>query len=300
MKNKKCFIMGLPNAGKTTFLAALWYAVSNDENAVQLNLSHIEGNISYLAKLSQQWLECQPLDRTKSGEEIKKLTIFLKDKKENYSLQFPDLSGETFQNWYSHRKIEKSLAKQVKEADSILFFINVKDIVGPVLINEANQYVDIERKESSSSKGNNKEHDPTIEGNLDSQNFIYKRKNIEHDPVSVQIVELLQFVSILKLSQSVKLGIVFSAWDLLEGNSIRPEDYAKQELVLLWQFLTTNRNSFEVSYWGISAQGGTIEEKDKLLSYDCPYERIQIVDNNMKISHDITSVVYKLIGEIDE
>lgn len=295
MKNKKCFIMGLPNAGKTTFLAALWYAISNGENAVRLNLSRIEGNISYLAKLSEQWLECQPLDRTKSGEEIKKISILLKDKKEEYSLQFPDLSGETFQNWYNHRKIEKSLAKQVKEADSILFFINVKDIVGPVLINEANQYIDRDE-----SKENIIVHDSTIESSLESQNSSSKRNRLKHDPVSVQIVELLQFVSILKLSQSVKLGIVFSAWDLLEENSIRPEDYAKQELILLWQFLATNKNIFEVSYWGISAQGGTIEEKDKLLSYERPYERIQIVDNNMKISHDITSVIYKLIGETDE
>lgn len=295
MKNKKCFIMGLPNAGKTTFLAALWYAISNGENAVRLNLSRIEGNISYLAKLSEQWLECQPLDRTKSGEEIKKISILLKDKNEEYSLQFPDLSGETFQNWYNHRKIEKSLAKQVKEADSILFFINVKDIVGPVLINEANQYIDRDE-----SKENVIVHDSTIESSLESQNSSSKRNRLKHDPVSVQIVELLQFVSILKLSQSVKLGIVFSAWDLLEENSIRPEDYAKQELILLWQFLVTNKNIFEVSYWGISAQGGTIEEKDKLLSYERPYERIQIVDNNMKISHDITSVIYKLIGETDE
>jgi len=298
MKNKKCFIMGLPNAGKTTFLAALWYAVSNGENAVQLELSHIEGDTSYLAKLSEQWIECQPLDRTKSGEEIKKITIFLKDKKENYSLQFPDLSGETFQNWYYHRKIEKSLAKQVKEADSILFFINIKDIVAPVLINEANQYVDNERKENIGYK--KAEHDSiTVEESLESQIFSYKRNKLEHDPVCVQIIELLQFVSILRFSQSIKLGIVFSAWDLLYGNSMRPEDYAKQELALLWQFLETNKNCLEVSYWGLSAQGGKIEEKDKLLSYECPYERIQVVDDDMNMSHDITSVVYKLIGEID-
>lgn len=277
MKDNKCFIMGLPNAGKTTFLAALWYVVSNGENDVQLELLRIEGDTNYLARLSEQWLECKSLARTKRGEEIKNLTVYLTDNKENYTLQFPDLSGETFQHWYTDRKIEEGLVKQVKEAGSILFIINVKDVIAPFLINEANQFLENDK-------------DEIVE---------YPRNKIKHDPVCVQIIELLQFISLLKSKQRINLGIVFSAWDLLEENSIKPEEYAKQELPLLWQFLKTNKNSFEVKYWGISALGGAIEETDKLLSYEHPYERIQVIDNDMNKSHDITSVVYEMIGEID-
>lgn len=277
MKDNKCLIMGLPNAGKTTFLAALWYVISNGENDARLELLRIEGNTNYLARLSEQWLECKPLARTKRGEEVKNLTVYLTDNKENYTLQFPDLSGETFQHWYTDRKIEESLAEQVKEADSILFFINVKDVIVPFLINEANQFLDIGKDEISG----------------------YPRNKIEHDPVCVQIIELLQFILSLKQAQRIKLGIIFSAWDLLEENSKKPEEYAKQELPLLWQFLKTNKNRFEVKYWGISALGGEIEESDKLLSYEHPYERIQVIDNDMNKSHDITSVVHEMIGEID-
>lgn len=277
MKENKCFIMGLPNAGKTTFLAALWYVVNNGENDAQLELFRIEGNTNYLAKLSESWLECKPIDRTKRGEEKKEITIYLTDKKENYAIQFPDLSGETFQNWYVQRKIEESLAEKIKEANSILFFINVKDIVSPFLINKANQYLE-----------------PAIEEKTNIRN------KIEHDPVCVQIIELLQFVSLIKKSERVKLGIVFSAWDLVEKYSIRPEDYAKQELPLLWQFLEVNKSRLEVSYWGISALGGAIEETDKLLSYAHPYERLQVMDSAMIKSHDITSVIYKMIGEFDD
>lgn len=277
MKENRCFIMGLPNAGKTTFLAALWYVITNGENDVQLELLRIDGNTNYLAKLSEQWLECKALARTKRGEEIKDLTLYLTDNMKNYTLQFPDLSGETFQHWYTDRKIEENLAQQIKDADSILFFINVKDIVAPFLINEANQFVDIGK-------------DETVE---------YSRNKIKHDPVCVQITELLQFVSLLKRKQRVKLGIVFSAWDLLGDDSKKPEEYAKQELPLLWQFLKTNKKCFEVKYWGISALGGAIEETEKLLSYEHPYERIQVIDKNMNKSHDITCIVYEMIGETD-
>lgn len=269
--------MGLPNAGKTTFLAALWYVVNNGENDAQLELFRIEGNTNYLAKLSESWLECKPIDRTKRGEEKKEITIYLTDKKENYAIQFPDLSGETFQNWYVQRKIEESLAEKIKEANSILFFINVKDIVSPFLINKANQYLE-----------------PVIEEKTNIRN------KIKHDPVCVQIIELLQFVSLIKKSERVKLGIIFSAWDLVEKYSISPEDYAKQELPLLWQFLEVNKNRLEVSYWGVSALGGAIEETDKLLSYAYPYERLQVMDSAMVKSHDITSVIYKMIGEFDD
>lgn len=277
MKENKCFIMGLPNAGKTTFLAALWYVIYNGENNAQLELLRIEGNANYLARLSSQWLECKPLARTKRGEEKKEITIYLTDNKENYTLQFPDLSGETFQNWYTQRKVEDSLAVQVQEANSILFFINVKDVVEPYLINDANQYLD----------------------DGAAENVGHPRNKIKDDPVSVQIIELLQFISILKKTQSIKLGIVFSAWDLIERDTRRPEEYAKQELPLLWQFLKTNTNYFEVSYWGLSALGGSIEDTEKLLSYASPYERLKVVDNDMKETHDITSIMYKMIGEID-
>lgn len=277
MKENNCFIMGLPNAGKTTFLAALWYVVTHGENDVQLELLRIEGNTNYLARLSERWIECKPIDRTKRVEEIKEITIYLTDKKENYAIQFPDLSGETFQNWYVQRKIEKSLAERIKAANSILFFINVKDIVCPSLISKVNQYLEPATDEKTIT-----------------------RNKIEHDPICVQIIELLQFVSLIKKSKSVKLGIIFSAWDLLKQCSIDPEDYAKRELPLLWQFLEVNKNRLEVSYWGISALGGDIKEKERLLSYAHPYERLQVVNRDMVKSHDITSIIYKMIGEIDD
>lgn len=47
---KKCFIAGLPSAGKTTFLAALWNLINHDPDA-KLKLNKIE-NGQYLASLA--------------------------------------------------------------------------------------------------------------------------------------------------------------------------------------------------------------------------------------------------------
>ena len=65
---KKCFIAGLPSAGKTTFLAALWNLINHDPDA-KLKLNKIE-NGQYLASLSNKWANMEPLERTvPSGEQ---------------------------------------------------------------------------------------------------------------------------------------------------------------------------------------------------------------------------------------
>ena len=36
--NKKIFIMGAPNAGKSTYLAALWYSINQKELKTRISL----------------------------------------------------------------------------------------------------------------------------------------------------------------------------------------------------------------------------------------------------------------------
>ena len=40
--DKRCFIMGLPGAGKTTFLAALWHSINNNSVETKLKLNKID------------------------------------------------------------------------------------------------------------------------------------------------------------------------------------------------------------------------------------------------------------------
>ena len=120
---KQCYIMGLPNAGKTTYLAALWYSLNSAlmENKIKLNTM---GNATYLAELSKKWVNAEQLGRTKLGYENTEISIDIVDENENvFNLKFPDLSGETFQNQYEKREILDELVKYIRSADGILFFI---------------------------------------------------------------------------------------------------------------------------------------------------------------------------------
>src|SRR5229473_6972899 len=92
------FVMiGLPAAGKTSFLAALWYLVQHKQVERRLEVKDFKGDMRYLNQIADSWAEFQPLPRTNTGTE-QTVSMFLKDTVTNnsFTLTVPDLSGETF------------------------------------------------------------------------------------------------------------------------------------------------------------------------------------------------------------
>ena len=48
---KKCFIAGVPDAGKTTFIAALWHIISRNSSALELQFTTNPENTTYLNEI---------------------------------------------------------------------------------------------------------------------------------------------------------------------------------------------------------------------------------------------------------
>lgn len=275
--NKKCFIAGLPSAGKTTFLAALWNLINHDSDA-KLKLSKIE-NGQYLATLSNKWANMEPLERTVPSGEQANISIKLEmTNKTIFDLQLPDLSGETFQNQYEMREISEEVAKYIEDADAILFFINVSSIKLLGLISE--------QKFPRSST-------PTTS--------IVNRNPKEDDPIQIQVIELLQFILFIRKNKMLKIGFMFSAWDVIKSslNDFKPEQFLEQRMNMLWQFCQANDDVIEYQTWGISAQGGSLKEKDLLLDKEYPYERIFVEGNDGYKGYDLTLPLYLLMGDME-
>ena len=53
--NRKIFIMGAPNAGKSTYLAALWHSVIQTEMPIKFKLKRMEKDTQYLYSLEKKW-----------------------------------------------------------------------------------------------------------------------------------------------------------------------------------------------------------------------------------------------------
>lgn len=271
--NKNLFIMGAPNAGKSTFLAALWHSINQKDVHTDLTLVRMTGDANYLCGIEQKWIEVENLERTVIGQEQENLSILLTNGDIELELEFPDLSGETFQNIYENREMSMALKEKIENSDAILYFVNVEDIHSPEFIS------DIE---------------PQYRQDGDK---IQLRSAGKDDPSQVQIIDLLQVI--LEIKKKVNLGIVCSAWDLVDSTeSMDVNLFLKNRMNMLWQYLEANKNVYNTKLWGVSAQGGKIDESDRLLDIDEPIKRIKIVNDKRVTSCDLTSIILEMSGEI--
>lgn len=271
--NKNIFIMGAPNAGKSTFLGALWHSINQSEIHTELTLKKIIGDSQYLYRLEQKWLEVERLERTVIGQEKEKLSILLTNNQDDLEVEFPDLSGETFQNIYENREMSIELKEKIVNADAIMYFVNIEDIYSPEFISEIA---------------------PELRQNGEK---LKERKPCEDDPTQVQIIDLLQMVLDIRKKRT-NLGIIFSAWDLLEPSEQNDvNEFLMKRMNMLWQYLASNKKIVNTKIWGVSAIGGKIEDSEKLLDIEDPIKRIKIVDNNKKKSYDLTSIILEMSGD---
>lgn len=280
MNDKRCFIVGLPNAGKTTFLAALWYSLVNSKNNI-LQLYKLTGNKKYLQSISEAWANVQKLSRTMPVAEKLNLEIALRCNDSLFTLNLPDLSGETFQNHYTERKMSKDIAEYIIEADAILLFINTTEVKDIIFHSDLDSDIIGESDEI-----------PKVSTII---------RDVKNDPMAVQLVDILQFIEELREKKCVKLGIMLSAWDEWTETEFErvPELFVQKKMSLLWQYLHSNSQIFQCQYWGISAQGGTMENgNDEILqNYFDQTERIFLIANDGSESKDITVPIFNLLGE---
>lgn len=262
---KKSFVIGLPNSGKTTFLGALAYSLLNNTcNKSAFVMDEID-NVDYIAGLADIWSQCKEVDRTLRNNYV--ITrLFLKDKDGNkLELLIPDQSGEDFKDIISNRSLTDKMHNALQNCDNIFLFINPSKISTDSFINDI-------KPEFRNSVGEKID----IFGN-----------DIMHE--QTQYVLLLQDVSKLR-SSCTKLKVIISAWDVYDVD-VTPSELLSKELPLVWQYLKANDNNFECEYWGISAQGGDLsdpEEQIRLQSYNNAIERIQVINEDKEVSHDLS------------
>jgi hypothetical protein len=249
-------IAGYPKAGKTTYLAALWYVLNHtDELDAGLRLHKLAGNDVYLNMIQEQWLEYREVDRTKLSQEK---TIFVEIQElgsgKILGLSCPDLSGERFDQQFEERHCSSDFAELVAKATGCLLFIHSGEVTRAVSIAAAEPAIRL----------------------LDSQShttLLHKdagtiEKAIPWDRtmpcIQVKIIELLQFIEYLRDSiEPMRLAIVLSAWDLVESQNITPSAFLEKQLPLLRQFLLANVQTFSSGVFGISSTGVDLNEENR-------------------------------------
>ena len=244
MKNpvdNRFLLVGLPDTGKTSFLAALWYMVNQSSFDCGLTLHRLEGDNQYLNQIRDAWLHYKPVPRNRADSE-KIVSMWLKNRETSQltRLTFPDLSGEAFRSQWTRRELATTYDKSLREAAGGMLFVHPENVIKPIRIDTVNAVIEEIGGDDSKKK-------VRIED---------KPWDSERSPTQVQLVDVLQFVTSRPYFQPpFRLAVVVSAWDRITPTNRRPSDWIKTELPLLKQFFESNDEVFEVSFYGISAQG---------------------------------------------
>ena len=275
----QCLMAGLPETGKTTFLAALWHVAKSHEIPGSLRLERREGDQEYLNSIANAWSKCAELVRT-PGEGEMDVAVILRDPENNrlVRLSIPDMSGELFKTQWETRRCTGEFADLVNEVGGCLLFLHPGKMVETQWIADANATF-----EQWAGK------DDEAEESEAATRLDWEAKMA---PTQVQMVELLQFMAELAESQ-LRLAVILSAWELVTEQTT-PAEWVEKRMPLLWQYLTTNPALFSVSYMGVSAQGG--ERSDaSLLEHEIASHRIKVHAPGGK-EHDITQPIRWLMS----
>jgi len=279
-KSHNFLLIGLPSTGKTSFLAALWYAIQPTQAPTALVLKKLDGDSTYLNNIRDAWLAYKPVGRNPTDSEAY-VSMWLKrrDSAEEAHLTFPDVSGESFKQQWTSRQLTTSYEKCLKSANGGILFIHPNSITLPLRIAEVDNLAALIDDEIAAEAAS-----------LPAAALPSMPWDIEKAPTQVQLVELLQFLKGQPHFQPpFRLAIAISAWDLVSASKVTPENWVKEQLPLLSQFLASNRGAFEAGFYGISAQGGKYEGAEAAaLQSKNPAKRIEVVGSGIRNKHDIT------------
>ena len=284
------FMAGMPGSGKTTYLASLWTLLSEGcvSTMYKKEVGVMPEDCATLNQIAQEILSYKDIERTKIGEKVK-LSIPLKDENgADVFLRIPDLAGEVFRNLVEDRQLPKEMVSRLREADCILFFTYYKNMSYEKRIVDGSydtvnrEYTNDENKDKQTSAG------------LDNQ--INKKRDANESEVVELLLSLLELLK--KSKKSVNIRFIMSAWDMVEkeyGNEILPEEFAKKKFPLLYQCIYSNQVRMNFEFWGVSAIGGNLADRDDIKRIQSEESKaIKVVAPSGEQSNDLTALLAEM------
>jgi hypothetical protein len=273
---KGILLVGLPKAGKTSFVAALWHVVKSEEIEDSLRLSVLGGDDTYLNQIRDEWIDYIEVVRTtQQNEAIPTMHLIDKTGTLKCALSIPDLSGETYLSHWTDREWSDKFTSAAKGASGILVFLHPNQPLEAPEITTTMRMIGLLTEEEAAAEATvaQPQWDPEKAAGI------------------VQLVDMLQFLK-RNLNTPIKIAVMISAWDLVKKHNATPDDFIRTRTPLLEQFLRTNSDSFNSTVFGVSALGGDLENKadtDRLQNETrCASERIEVVPAIPGTEHDIT------------
>lgn len=280
--NSNFVIMGLPASGKTTFLAALWHLVESNETPCRLECYDYRGDFSYLNSIAAAWRSFKPVPRTsQTGDMNVSIMLRNRDTGESGVAFFPDLAGETFDRQVEERRCYRDFVESFSQENGVLFFISADLKEDNLSITDLNARLPINNVELGEDVSTTNENESKMILNEWEPKFL---------PWQVKIVQLLSDLTRPPfLQRNRRIAILISAWDLVRSMGTTPQEWLSVNMPLVEQFLKTNVDYFNFQIFGVSAQGGRLDDNSAIdeAAKGLASRRIQIVGPQGE-GHDLT------------
>ena len=270
-------LVGLPESGKTTFVAALWHVIASQEIEGALALEILDAPTDHLNELRGRWLRFEETFRTSSSaENIATIKIRAHDGNPTAEIVIPDLAGESIERGLVERRWAASFAELVRGSTGVLLFVHPEKLRQSWPIADAIEIAgEDERSYPSAST---------------SEESAASDWSPEATETQVMLVDLLQLLCGHIEEERFRLAVIVSAWDLVLSEEL-PTEWLAKELPLLNQFLINAHCRLDFRVYGVSAQGGQLpDDVDRLAAYSNTSDRIQVVLDGLP-SHDITAPI---------
>lgn len=236
---KKCFIAGVPDAGKTTYIAALWDIIKRGGNDLELQFTTSPENSSYLNEIWEYWVSMNKIERSKTPvpDDIK-INVKRKSDGEELELDIPDFMGEQFQKIIDHT-LPENIERWIEQSDRMVYLINTLDDVSK----------------------DDLEEDETKEAIVDRTEERQKAPRLAPEKMLEASQNMMVLKYIASHSKMQKMAIGLSAWDLKMTANLTPEEYLRQRSPVLYNFIKWHFK--EVVFFGVSAQGFDYKDKNE-------------------------------------
>ena len=236
METTDILLAGLPSAGKSTYITALWAVEKDGKSGHLLSCDGMPSESSYIDNMRENWMVLKEVRRTTFAEPQEIVLPMKKSQTgEKINLSLPDFKGEIYQ-----RILDNAVSKEIEDwcdkSRGILFMLNLGDYSPQMLqeqvSGETKPKVDLEKVVMTSS-----DIDPAIQ-NVLLLKYLYERMD------------------------DVPIAICFSSWDAtdcIEGKNI--DEWVVENHPCIYNYVKEHFSTYK--FYGISAQGADYSELDE-------------------------------------
>lgn len=273
MDSTNILLAGLPAAGKSTYITALWAVEKDGKSGHLLTCDGIPSESSYVDGMRDNWMVLKEVRRTTFAEP-QEIVLPMKRKKDGTKvcISLPDFKGEIFKGLLENN-ISKDIEEWCNKSNGILFMLNLGNS-SPESLQE--------------QVGDNPRPIAEVE------KVVMTSDDID---LAIQNVLLLKFL--YNKMGDCPISVCFSGWDKSDNPQNLPvEEWVKINHPCIYNFISAHFEDYR--FFGISAQGADYSElneenEDEMAEKTTLKERAYIYSK--RISYDITEPIDFLIRD---